>query len=411
MYTRSAPLRVSPVNSYLAHKQHLLPNSRLTDVVQVTRNIVALHATDVTAPYFSLWARVPNFERLALEEALYERRRLTRTLCMRVTLHVVPSDEIPFFIHAFQTCIERRDPVAYRGENLLAQAGLCNPQEAERLQSELHRRILGLLVQKGASTAQEISQALPELKVKIRHGVGKPYEGKFSVGSRLVPRMCTSGLLVRTRLRGTWRSNLYEYAPLAEWLPDVGLESVTPHEARVWLLRRYLSAFGPAMLEDVQWWTGFTKTETKKTLAALEPVLVKVAIEGLSDDFFMLADDARRLDDFTPPDVPCVLFLPCLDPYVMGYRDRRRFLAPEQRTKIFDRAGNAVPTVWVNGRVAGMWGQRKGGSVIYRLFEPVDDKEQALLSQEAQRLEGFLGDEYLPPRFHTPFTHTLGRQT
>jgi hypothetical protein len=43
-------LKVSLVNGYLAHKQHLLPTSRLADVVQVTRDIVALHATAATGP-------------------------------------------------------------------------------------------------------------------------------------------------------------------------------------------------------------------------------------------------------------------------------------------------------------------------------------------------------------------------
>ena len=41
-------LKVSIVNGYLAHKQHLLPASRLPDVVQVTHDIVALHATAAT---------------------------------------------------------------------------------------------------------------------------------------------------------------------------------------------------------------------------------------------------------------------------------------------------------------------------------------------------------------------------
>jgi len=58
----------------------------------------------------------------------------------------------------------------------------------------------------------------------------------------LVPTMGVLGLLVRARPRGTWRSNLYEYAALSDWLPDVDLESVTPQEARAWLVRRYLAA-------------------------------------------------------------------------------------------------------------------------------------------------------------------------
>jgi hypothetical protein len=380
------------------------PPSHLTAVVQVTRDIVALHATDATGPYLSLWARVPDFQRQALEDALYERRELTKVLCMRVTLHVVPSDEVPCFLQAFQTYIERRDPVAYRGKALLAQPGLCQPEEAESLQNKLQRQILDVLAEKGPSTVGEISQAVPELTVKIRHDVGKAYEGEFSVGSRLVPRRCAAGLLVRTRPRGTWRSSLYEYAPLSDWLPDIDLDSVTPQEARAWLVGRYLSTFGPATLDDVQWWTGLNKTETKKALKALKPGIVEVTIEGLGAGYLMLADDAQRLRDFIPPDTPYAFFLPNLDPYIMGYRDRRRFLASEHRVKLFDRAGNAVPTVWVNGRVVGAWGQRKDGSVIHRLFETVGEEEQALLEDKRQQLEAFLGSEYLPPRYRTPFT-------
>jgi hypothetical protein len=99
----------------------------------------------------------------------------------------------------------------------------------------------------------------------------------------------------------------------------------------------------------------------------------------------------------------------------MGYRDRGRFLAPEHRAKVFDHAGNAMPTVWVNGRVVGAWGQRKAcgeprrtnGSVIYGLLESMGEEERALLEGEVQRLEGFLGGEFLLPRTHTPFTRAL----
>jgi hypothetical protein len=91
----------------------------------------------------------------------------------------------------------------------------------------------------------------------------------------------------------------------------------------------------------------------------------------------------------------------------MGYGDRGRFLAAEHRAKVFDRAGNAMPTVWVNGRVVGAWGQRRDGSVVYGLLESVGEEEQALLEGEVQRLEGFLDGEFLPPRTHTPFTRAL----
>jgi hypothetical protein len=395
------------VNNYLAHKQHLLPESQATDVVQATRDVVALHATGATGPYLSLWARVPDFQRSALEDALYEHRTLAKMLCMRVTLHVVPSDEVPLF---FQAYAERRIPAEFRAQgSLLVQARLCPEEEAEPLLQELHRRVLDVLAEKGPSTVRTISQAVPELEAKVRHSVGKSYEGQFSVGSRLVPSMCTLGLLIRARPRGTWRSNLYEYAALSDWLPHVDLASVTPQDARVWLVRRYLAAFGPATFDDVQWWTGFTKGETEETLESLKQAVVQMELDigDSGAEYLMLADDAQRLRDFTLPEAPYVFFLPSLDPYIMGYRERRRFLAAEHHAKVFDRAGNAVPTVWVNGQVVGVWGQRKDGSAIYGLFGPVGAEERALLESKRHQLEGFLGGEFLPPRIRTPFTRAL----
>ena len=73
--------KASLVNRYLAHKQHLLPASHLADVVQVTRDIVALHATSATSPYLSLWARVPDFQCTALKDALYQGLRPRRERC------------------------------------------------------------------------------------------------------------------------------------------------------------------------------------------------------------------------------------------------------------------------------------------------------------------------------------------
>jgi hypothetical protein len=89
-----------------------------------------------------------------------------------------------------------------------------------------------------------------------------------------------------------------------------------------------------------------------------------VTLEGLDGEHLLLADDARRLRRFAPPKAPYVFFLPTLDPYIMGCQDRRRFLAAEHHDKVFDHAGNAMPTVWANGQVVGAWGQHQDGRVV-----------------------------------------------
>lgn len=399
-------VELARVNAYLARKQHLLPGARSSDLLQVTRDIVALHATNPTGPHLSLWARVPDFRRQALDDALYNRRDLSRLLCMRTTLHVVPSDEMPCFQNAYG---ERVLPPEFRDWSFMfTQAGLCGEEQADELMERLHRQVLDVLEERGPSTVRQIAQAVPELAVKVRHSAGKSYAGEFSIGSRLVPAMCTQGLLIRARARGTWRSNLHEYAALDAWLPGLDLGSMTPEEARSWLVRRYLSAFGPATVDDVQWWTGFTKGETQAALAKWDGDLLETTIDGLGGDYLLLLDDARRLQGSIPPAAPYVFLLPSLDPYIMGYHDRRRFLAPEHRTKVFDRAGNALPTVWVDGRVVGAWGQRQDGSVVYGLFEPVPGAAHELVAGEGQRLESLLDGEFLPQRTSTAFTRALG---
>jgi len=91
----------------------------------------------------------------------------------------------------------------------------------------------------------------------------------------------------------------------------------------------------------------------------------------------------------------------------MGYHDRRRFLAAEHRAKVFDRAGNAVPTVWANGRVVGAWGWRKDDSVIYGLFDSVGAEEHTRLEDNRRQLKEFLEGERPAPYTRTPFTRAL----
>jgi hypothetical protein len=176
-------LPISLVNDYVAHKQHLLPTSRsrgveYNGVVKVVRDIVALHATSAAGPYLSLWARLPEFQRQTLQAALYERRELVRVICMRTTLHIVPSDELPYFSQA--DAKRRRSAELQNAENLLVLADVCEQEQARTALKKLHCRVLAVLAERGPSTVQEISQAVPELQAKIRHSVGKAYEGEFS---------------------------------------------------------------------------------------------------------------------------------------------------------------------------------------------------------------------------------------
>lgn len=408
--TAGGPIPCSVVNAYLAQKQRLLPGAMGTDLVSVTRDIVALHATLPTGPFLSLWARVRpgaagRFQRERVEHALYDARELTRIPCMRNTVHVVPSCHVPGFLAAYG---QRALPPEFRDwSSALVQAGLCRQGQADRILTQLTDRVVNAVEKHGPLTVREITSRVPELATRVLHSEGKSYEGTFSLGSRFVPFLCAIGALVRAQPLGTWRSNMYKYASMDDWLSPSLVAEIDLQEARVWLVKRYLYAFGPVTREDIAWWTGFLQSETDRALASLESHVVTVSIEGLDAECLMLAEDLLRLQAFAPPRTSYGFLLPGLDAYIMGYQDRRRFLGDEHRSKAFDRAGNAMPTVWANGRVVGAWTQRKDGTVVCGLFEEVDSSAKVALEERRVSLEEFFRGEYVPQRTQSPFTRRL----
>jgi hypothetical protein len=148
----------------------------------------------------------------------------------------------------------------------------------------------------------------------------------------------------------------------------------------------------------LKWWTGLTVREVREALSRLQVVEVDLGeASGV-----LLSDD---LETVPAPD-PWASFLPALDPTPMAYAGRDWFLGPHQ-PELFDRSGNIGPTVWSDGRVVGGWAQRRDGSVAYRLLEDVGADAKREIQSAAQRLEGFLGQVRVTPRFRTPLEREL----
>ena len=85
----------------------------------------------------------------------------------------------------------------------------------------------------------------------------------------------------------------------------------------------------------------------------------------------------------------------------MGWAERDWYLGPH-RSALFDTNGNAGPTVWLDGRVVGGWGQHPSGAVVVRLLEDVGRKTAVRIEEEADRLEHWIGSVRVTPRFRTP---------
>src|SRR5438309_1109397 len=225
-------------------------------------------------------------------------------------------------------------------------------------------------------------------RVGVVLGRGKKYEATVSISGRVLLLLAAEGRVVRGRPRGSWISTQYRWTTTENWLGS-SIAKVPIEDARASLVRCWLRAFGPAPLTDLKWWTGWSAGEVRKALAAVQPVEVDVGL--------VLADDLAPVR----PVRPWVALLPALDATTMGWKERDWYLGPHAFS-LFDRMGNAGPTVWCDGRVVGGWAQRRDGEIVYRLLESIGREATASVDAAAEAVQSRVGDVRYTPRFSTP---------
>ncbi len=373
-------------------RRHLLA-SRSDDPVAVAEALVGLHATDPATVLLGATARMNPPDGSALEKALYEDRSLVRLLGMRRTVFVVPAG----LAAVIQSAVTAEIAVKQRRRivQLVAQAGVGDDPEAWLARVE--EATLEALTARGEATAAELSSDVPELRVQVEVNQGKNYAGKIGMSTQVLFLLGAEGRIVRGRPKGTWLSTLYRWAPSETWLPG-GIPEIAVDEARTELARRWLAAFGPAPVSDFTWWTGWTARQTTAALAGLK--LAEVALDTGAG--VVLADDADQVAEVEP----WAALLPALDSTIMGWSERSWYLG-DHRPRLFDRNGNAGPTIWWEGRVVGGWAQRKDGEIAIRFLEEVPPEAAEAVGLQAERVAGVLGALRVTPRFGTPLERGL----
>ncbi|MEA2356425.1 MAG: hypothetical protein QOD61_2554 [Solirubrobacteraceae bacterium] len=367
---------------------------RGSDVAGVAGDLVGLHATDPASVMLAARRRVRGVVVADVERALYEERTVVRMLGMRRTMFVVPVDLMPVVQAACTAGLvpgERRKLVA-----LLEAAGIAG--NGPEYLAAAETAALGALGVRGEATAAELGRDVPALGRQIVLAAGKSYEGRQSVATRVLFLLAAEGLIVRGRPLGSWTSSLNRWTPVGSWLADPP-PGIDEGPAGVELVRRWLTTYGPGTLADLKWWTGWTAGRLKRALGELGPV--EVDLDGGGVGLVAPGDDEP-----TPAPEPWAALLPGLDPTVMGWFERDWFLG-DHRAMLFDRTGNAGPTVWWDGRVVGGWAQRKDGEVVHQLLEDVGREATEAIEAEAAALAAWVGPVRLTPRFRTPLERRL----
>lgn len=168
--------------------------------------------------------------------------------------------------------------------------------------------------------------------------------------------------------------------------PDVALQQ---------LIGRYLEGFGPASVADIAQFALVQRSRARIAVAALGDALS--VLEGPDGQRLLDVPGGRLPPEATP--APARL-LPMWDSILLAYADRGRVIPQDLRPLVTRTNGDVLPTLLVDGFVAGVWRATPAGieATAYRDLRPVD---WAQLEAEAADLRAFLA-----PRDPVPY----GRQ-
>jgi hypothetical protein len=144
------------------------------------------------------------------------------------------------------------------------------------------------------------------------------------------------------------------------------------------VVRRYLAAFGPASIRDVQTWSGLTRLA--EVVGRLRPALRTFRDEQGRELFDLPEAPRPAADSPAPPRL-----LPPLDNVLLSHADRTRVMPAEHRERTITR--EATGALLVDGFVAGRWRvTHDRGTATLRIdaFHPLPDEEA--VTAEGDRL-------------------------
>jgi hypothetical protein len=383
---------VSERRARLARRHHLAPDFRAADVLAAADGVVCLHATDPATVYLSARARVDDLIVADVDKALYGDRTLVKHLCMRRTLFVFRRE----LFGVIQAAASGR--VAEQERRRLAmeveKAGLVDDGAAWL--RDASEATLQALVERGEATSTELKAAVGLLAGSTVYAPHKPYGGNAAVAPRVLTCLSAAGQIVRASNRGAWTASRPAWARTSHWLGEQ--PTIPPErEARAELVRRWLSAFGPATVADLKWWLGSTLTAARTALSDVGAVEVELhGTPGVA-----LADDLEPVAEVEP----YAALLPALDPTTMGWYQRDWYLGPH-RPAIFDTNGNGGTTAWWDSRIVGAWNQTPDGEVFLQLLEDVGADGRAALDREVARLTEWLDGVRIAARFPSPISRS-----
>lgn len=342
------PISRRQLNRTTLRRQFLLERARLP-LPEVVHRVLALQAQEPASPYLALSNRVEDFDPRGLDKAFAE-GALVKASLMRITLHAVSVDDYPLLHAAMRPSLR----ASRLNDRRFKESGLTITQVDDHEPALLA----------GSTEARTGAQMTDSLRAPF---------GDLAKNAWWAYR--TYAALHHAPTGWPWSFGLrpsFMAAPMA--LP------VDAHEASIdHLVHRYLASFGPATVADIAQFTLLSRGVARAALDRLGNIAT--CLEG---------PDGEELHDIAglevAADVPAPpRLLPMWESILLAYADRSRVIPPNYRPLVIRRNGDVLPTLLVDGYVAGVWRPRDG-IIEATAFERLAEASWAELATEAAEL-------------------------
>lgn len=323
--TATAPVLGTRALNRATLDRQLLLRRTLMSATAAVGHLLGLQAQNTKPPYYALAARLDGFRPGDLSAAM-DAREVVRIVTMRSTIHTHTADDA-LTLRPLVQAARDRELVHFR-EGL---AGV----DLDRL----------------AAISRELVEAEPRTMKQLREALLAQWPDADPFALSIAAR-CTLPL-VQVTPRGLWgRSGQVALTTAEHWLGRPAEPAPAPDAT----VLRYLAAFGPASVKDMQTWAGLTRL--REVFERLRPSLTVFRDEN-GAELFDLPDAPRPGPDTPAPP----RFLPEFDNLLLSHADRSRVVPADLKGRTW-RGNQAYRTLLVDGFVSGLWKLEEGVLVV-----------------------------------------------
>ena len=317
-------------------------------LVEAVDWLIGLQGQVSEGPYQGLWSRLRGFRHEDLTRLIVD-RTLVRATSLRSTLHLHTVRDLVGLRPLVQPVLDRTWKSAFGNRRFGG-----NDIEA------VHLAGVELLNQ-GPLTGGQLGKALT---------------ARFPEGDALAKSvlMQVKEILVQIPPTRIWGSG---HAPILTRIENWVTPLPEHHLNVAELVIRYLRAYGPASVADMQTWSGLSRLGD--VVAALPDQLVEFTTED-GRALFDFADAPRPDPDVTAPP----RFLPLYDNAYLGYEDRGRMLDARVLGRI-NVLAEYKPAVLIDGFIDAGWTIKAGrrvGQLSVDPYRPLTKREAAEVEAE-----------------------------